>query len=98
MPVKTLHKRYLLFRVRKCNTFEKDILEVYTRLFGSIQLSLSSVSYIDSQKDIFIFSIGSKYIIFFIAATTYYAINTKCEVVLLDICNTLKECRAKYFK
>ena len=98
MPVKILHKKYLLFKVKNCDTFEKDVLKVYTQLFGLVQLSLSNLSYIGSQEDILIFSIGSKYITSLIATVTYYAINNKCEIILLDVCNTLKECRVKYFK
>ncbi len=98
MPVKIIHKRYLVFKISECTGLKKEILDIYIKLFGIVHLSLSNFSYVVLHRDILIISVGSQYISSAITAVTYYSLTTKCIVTLLDICNTLKECKTKYLK
>lgn len=94
MPVKILHRRYLVFK-RDEKVSPKSIFEIYKQLYGVIQFSLSGLSLIESINDILIYSIGSRYVSSLVAAATYYSIKNKCELCLLNICTTIKECKSK---
>ncbi len=97
MPVKSIHRRYVFFRVES-SFIPRDLLDEFIRIYGLIDYSLSSLRIIDflMKEGIVIYSIGSKYVTKLVAAATILSVKSGVPVNLIGVSTTLKGGRERF--
>ena len=99
MPVKTIHRRYVFFKVNASFT-PRNLIDEFRELYGAVDYSLSGLKTVEFLEDegIFIFSISSRYLTKLVAAATLLSIKNNMPIWLIGVSNTLKSGKKRFLK
>jgi|GEM_PF-3156361 RNase P/RNase MRP subunit POP5 len=99
MPVKTIHRRYVFFKIGASFT-PKNLIDDFKRVYGIIDYSLSGLRIVEFFEDerIVIFSIGSRYLTKLIASATLLSIRDNMPIWLIGVSSTLKSGKKRFLK
>jgi RNase P/RNase MRP subunit POP5 len=97
MPVRSIHRRYVFFKVDDL-FYPEDLINEFKLMYGIIDRSLSELKVVSLDKDnqIVIFRIGSKYVSKLIAAATCLSLKNNIPVILLGVSPTLRKGKYKF--